>query len=171
MALKSVLKELMILLVRVSMSICWGVLGLVISGVCACVLVCSQEAFVFLVNGWPIQDINIHIWDQARGSSYPFLFLLVVNGLLGRWFDYAVSLLVDDTLILEDAIVENQWVIKSILWGFELASEHWLNLSKSNIIGVCVTPNFWTMVKVVLLYKHNLLSFKYLSLPVGMNHS
>lgn len=45
---------------------------------------------------------------------------------------------VDDTLILTEKIIENLWIIKSLLWGFEIASELRVNFAKSSVTKVNV---------------------------------
>ncbi|MCI36714.1 retrovirus-related protein, partial [Trifolium medium] len=48
----------------------------------------------------------------------------------------------DDTLCIGEASVENIWVIKAILRGFELASDLRVNFWKSSLMGINVSDNF-----------------------------
>jgi hypothetical protein len=75
----------------------------------------------------------------------------------------------DDTLCIGDATVENLWVIKSVLRGFEMASGLKVNFWKSCIMGVNVPQDFLTMASDFLNCRIGRFPFKYLGLPVGAN--
>lgn len=55
-------------------------------------------------------------------------------------YDHVISNIqyVDETLILTEKIIENLWIIKLLLWGFEIASELRVNFAKSSVTKVNV---------------------------------
>jgi hypothetical protein len=82
-----------------------------------------------------------------------------------------VSLLqyADDTLCIGEATIDNLWVLKATLRGFELASGLKVNFWKSCIIGVNVSEEFLGMASQFLNCRLGSVPFKYLGLPVGAN--
>jgi hypothetical protein len=48
----------------------------------------------------------------------------------------------DDTLCIGEASVDNLWVLKAILRGFEMASGLKVNFWKSGLVGLNVSPTF-----------------------------
>jgi hypothetical protein len=75
----------------------------------------------------------------------------------------------DDTLCIGEATVENLWVIKSVLRGFEMASGLKVNFSKSCIMGVNVSNDFLNLASGFLNCRIGQVPFIYLGLPVGAN--
>ncbi|XP_050920100.1 uncharacterized protein LOC127137710 [Lathyrus oleraceus] len=142
---------------------------------------------VVLVNCCPTPEISIHSVLKKGDLLAPFLFLLVVEGLSGLIsrevdlnlfsgvrvgsFDLVVSHLqyVDDTAILADDSIDNLWIIKAILCGFELASGFRVNFAKSSLIGVKSDQDFLDLVCEFLHLKQESLPFQYPGLPVGAN--
>jgi hypothetical protein len=148
--------------------------------------VCSGHMSV-LVNGCPTEEINIKRGLKQGDPLAPHLFLLVADGLgalmrkaveverfrpfrIGR-DGVPVSLLqyADDTLCIGEASVENLWLLKAVLRGFEMASGLKVNFWKSSIIGVNVSNNFLDTAATFLNCRIGSLPFKYLGLPVGAN--
>ena len=76
---------------------------------------------------------------------------------------------VDDTLCMGKPTVENLWVLKVILRGFEMASRLKVNFFKSCLMGVNVSREFMIMVCDFLNCSEGSLPFKYLGLPVDAN--
>lgn len=70
-------------------------------------------------------------------------------------------------MILVNPFVENLWIIKVILRGFELASDLRINFIKSNLVGVNVNLVFMELVGDFLHRKLDALSFRCPSLLVG----
>jgi hypothetical protein len=140
-----------------------------------------------LVNGCPTEEININRGLKQGDPLAPHLFLLVVERLgalmrkaveVERFKPFRigsnnvpVSLLqyADDTLCLGEATVENLWLLKAVLRGFELASGLKVNFWKSSIMGVNVTNDFLDMAFTFLNCRIGSIPFKYLGLPVGAN--
>lgn len=89
----------------------------------------------------------------------PFLFLLVLEGLVGliknsiqldefQAFKVYENLyfemlqFIDDTLILGEGCLKNLWSIKAILCGFELVLRLGVNFFKRKIIGINLIESF-----------------------------
>lgn len=66
-------------------------------------------------------------------------------------------------------MVDNIWIIKAILRGFELASGLGVYFQKSNLIGINVDPSFLALTEDFLHYNIESILFKYLELLVGAN--
>ncbi|PNX65871.1 cytochrome p450, partial [Trifolium pratense] len=148
--------------------------------------VCGGNLSV-LVNGCPTEEIQIRRGLKQGDPLAPLLFILVVEGLGGlmrravevnkfRPFlvggvEVPVSLLqyADDTLCIGEATVENLWVLKAVLRGFEMASGLKVNFWKSCVMGVNVTNEFLVMASDFLNCRIGRTPFKYLGLPVGAN--
>jgi hypothetical protein len=75
----------------------------------------------------------------------------------------------NDTLCIGDATMENIWVLKAILRGFELALGLKVNFGKSCLIGVNVPNGFMITACDFLNCKRGEIPFWYLGLPVGVN--
>jgi hypothetical protein len=72
-----------------------------------------------------------------------------------------------DTLCIGEATVENLWVLKAVLRGFEMSSGLKVNFSKSCVIGVNISNEFLGMASEFLNCRIGRTPFKYLGLPVG----
>jgi hypothetical protein len=148
--------------------------------------VCAGNMSV-LVNGCLTEEIQIKRGLKQGDPLAPFLFLLVAEGLGGlmrrvvainrfRPFfvgreEVPVSLLqyADDTLCIGEATVENLWVMKAMLRGFEMTSGLKVNFLKSCVMGVNVPNDFLSMAADFLNCRVGSTPFKYLGLPVGAN--
>jgi len=86
------------------------------------------------------------------------------NGLTVSHLQYA-----NDTLCIGKATVDNLWMMKALLRGFEMASGLKINFFKSSLIGVNVPGEFMSMACDFLNCSEGSLLFKYLGLPVGAN--
>jgi len=151
-------------------------------GVCVC-----GGSMSILVNGSPTEEISIHRGLKQGDSLAPFLFLLVAEGFSGlmrkatkaslfEGFEIGRNGLVvthlqyaDDTLCIGKATVDNLWVMKSILRGFEMASSLKINFLKSSLIGENVRDDFMEMACDFLNCSRGSIPFKYLGLLVGAN--
>ena len=91
-------------------------------------------------------------------------FVMGGNGLEVSHLQYA-----DDTLCIGKASVENLWMMKALLRGFEMVSGLKINLFKSSLIGVNIPGDFMTMACNFLNCSQGSLPFKYLGLLVGSN--
>jgi len=140
-----------------------------------------------LVNGSPMEEINIqHGLDQGDPLA-PFLFLMVAVGFGGlmrntvrlnlfEGFLFKRDGLVishlqyeDDTIFFGRAAVGNLWTLKSLLQGFQMASGLKVNVLKSGLIGINVTRDFMDMTCNFLGFSESSLPFKCLVLPIGAN--
>lgn len=92
----------------------------------------------------------------------PFLFVIVAEGLAGimkkavdnnffRRFklvaesvgtSYTLMQFADDTIIIGDGSWSNLWAINSILRGFEMAYGLRINMNKSKLYGIGLSPHF-----------------------------
>jgi len=133
-----------------------------------------------LVNGSPTEEVDIQRGLKQGGPLAPFLFLLVVEGSSGlvrsAGFKVANSGLpishlqyADDTLFVEEATMENLWVLKTILRCFEFMCGLKVNFFKSFIMGVNVGADFIGLAERFLYYRVGLVPFTYPCLPVGVN--
>jgi len=147
------------------------------------VCVCG-ESMSILVNGSPIEEINIQILKQG-GPLAPFPFILVAEGFSGlkrnavrlNLFEgflvkekgkvYSHPQYVDDTLYVGRATVENLWTLKALLRGFEMTSGLKVNFYKSCLLGVNVDSDFMVMACNFLNSGQGSFPFKYLGFPVG----
>jgi hypothetical protein len=148
--------------------------------------VCSGNMSV-VVNGSPTEEINIRKGLKQGDPLAPFLFLLVAEGLgaimrqaveLNRFVPFKVGRgelpishlqYADDTVFIGKALVENLWVMKAALRGFELVSGLKVNFWKSCLVGVNVDPDFLGMASRFLNCRIGRIPFIYLGLPVGAN--
>jgi hypothetical protein len=139
------------------------------------------------VNGSPTNEINIQRGLKQGDPLAPFLFLLVAEGFAGlmrsaveknlfKGFGIGTDGLsvshlqyTDDTLCIGDATMENIWVLKAILRGFEFASGLKVNFGKSCLIDVNVPNGFMITACDFLNCKRGEIPFWYLGLPVGVN--
>ena len=140
-----------------------------------------------LVNGNPTEEINVYRGLKQGDPLAPFLFLLVADGFNGLMTNavnrnlftgfevkrggLVVSHLqyVDDTLCIGEPTVENLWLLKAVLRGFEMASGLKVNFHKSSLIGVNVQRKFMEAACRFLHCREGVVPFKYLGLPVGAN--
>jgi hypothetical protein len=116
----------------------------------ACVF--NSSMFV-LVNGSPTADFNVGKGLRQGDPLSPFLFLIVVEGLSGLmskavennlFHGYKVSNIImfhslqfaDDTIIVGEGNWENLWMIKTVLWSFEIVSGLKVNFYKSKPYGI-----------------------------------
>jgi hypothetical protein len=140
-----------------------------------------------LVNGCPTEEINIKRGLKQGDPLAPFLFLLVAEGFSGlkrnvvdrnmfKGFEVkrgGITLshlqYTDDTLCIGEASVENLWMLKAILRGFEMVSGLNVNFHKSCLIGINVPSDFMDMACSFLNCRQGSVPFMYLGLPVGAN--
>jgi len=140
-----------------------------------------------LVSGSPTEEISIQSGLKQGDPLAPFLFLLVAEGFSGlmrnaveqnlfEGFDFDGSEFVvshlqyaDDTLCTGKATVQNLWIIRSALRGFEMASGLKINFYKSSLIGMIVREEFMSMACDFLNCSAECIPFKYLGLLVGAN--
>jgi hypothetical protein len=148
--------------------------------------VCGGNLSV-LVNGSPTNEVHIKRGLKQGDPLAPLLFLLVAEGLGGlmrkavemsKFQPFLVgrnglpiSLLqyADDTLCIGGATVENLWVLKAVLRGFEMVSGLKVNFWKSCVMGINVDNEFLVMAAEFLNCRIGRFPFKYLGLPVGAN--
>ena len=109
-----------------------------------------------LVNGSPTEEINVQRGLKKGNPLAPFLFLLVAEGFNGlmtnavnrnlfRGFEVKRGGMVvshlqyaDDTLCIGKPTVDNLWMLKAVMRGFEMASGLKFNYHKSSLIGVVI---------------------------------
>lgn len=63
--------------------------------------------------------------------------------------------------------MENQWAIKAVLRGFELALGLGVKFHNSNLIVINVDPSFLVLEEDILYSSIEFLHFKYLGMAVG----
>ncbi|GKV38639.1 hypothetical protein SLEP1_g46528 [Rubroshorea leprosula] len=150
---------------------------------------CLKSSSVsILVNGSPTNQFPVNKGIRQGDPLSPFLFLIVAKGLngivasvveKGRYKgvvigsgDVMVTHLqfADDTIFFGDATEDNIWVIKCIMWTFELALGLKINFRKSQLIGVGVDQNWCAKMAFQLCCKEGKLPFRYLEIPIGGNH-
>ena len=68
----------------------------------------------------------------------------------------------EDTLCIRKVTVENLWMTKALLRGFEMASGLKINFSKSSLIGVNTSGDFMAMSYNFFNCSEGCLPFKYL---------
>jgi len=140
-----------------------------------------------LVNGSPMEEINVETGLKQGDPLAPFLFLLVAEGFSGlmknavnrnlfKGFEIKNGGLVishlqyaDDTLCIGEPTVDNLWTLKAMLRGFEMASGLKVNHHKSSLIGVNVLRDFMEAACGFLHCREGSVPFKYSGLPVGAN--
>lgn len=148
--------------------------------------VCGGSMSV-LVNGSPTEEIHIQRGLKQGDPLAPFLFLLVAEGFSGLmrnmsrlnmfegiWMhpegmELSHLQYADDTICMGKATVENLWVLKALLRGFEMVSGLRVNLFKSCLMGLNVEREFMVMACNFLNCNEGSIPFKYLGLPVGAN--
>jgi len=109
-----------------------------------------------LVNGSPTEEINVQRGLKQWDPLAPFLFVLVAEGFNGlmtnavnrnlfRGFEVKRGGMVvshlqyaDDTLCIGEPTVDNLWMLKAVMRGFEMASGLKFNYHKSSLIGVVI---------------------------------
>lgn len=77
---------------------------------------------------------------------------------------------VNDSLLFGGICQQNLWVIKAILHSFKLVSGLRINFSKSKLYGINAPMNFWEGATTFLHYFVETIPFKFLELPIGINH-
>jgi len=75
----------------------------------------------------------------------------------------------DDTLCIGEPTIENLWLLKAVLRGFEMTSGLKVNFHKSSLIGVNVQRDFMDAACKFLHCREGVVPFKYLGLSVGAN--
>ena len=151
-------------------SVNWGFLEYVmrIVGLCdkwvawmrACIF-CGN--MFILINESPTEKISVKRGLKQGDSLAPFLFLPVDEGFsevmanavqrnLFKEFEVKkggtlTSHLhyMNDTLCIGEASIQNLWILKALLKGFQMASGLKVNFLKSSLIGVNVSPRFMEM--------------------------
>ena len=131
-----------------------------------------------LVNGSPTEEISIHRGLKQGDLLAPFLFLLVAEGFSGlmrkavelnlfEGFSMGGNSLevshlqyADDTLCIGKPMVDNLWMMKAILRGFEMVSGLKINFLKSSLIGVNVPRDFMALACDFLNCSEGSLPFK-----------
>lgn len=138
-----------------------------------------------LVNCSPTKDFKIHKELRQGDPLAPFIFLIVVEGLvrmvkkivqIGSFERFKVfnnqqySLLqfVDDTILIGKGNWENLWSIKTIFRSFELVSVLRVNFSKSNLIGFNLKEDFMNADSIFISCITSL-PFRFLGIPIGAN--
>lgn len=75
----------------------------------------------------------------------------------------------DDKICMGKATMENLWVLKALLRGFEMTFGFKVNFFKSCLIGINVDRDFMEIACNLLNCNEGSLPFTYLGLPVGAN--
>jgi hypothetical protein len=150
----------------------------------ACVYVGN---LLVLVNGSPTEEVHIRRGLKKGDPLAPFLFLLVAEDLGGimrmavernRFPPFLVGgtiLLVsllqyaDDTSCIGAATVDNLWILKAMLRGFEMTSGLKENFWKSCVMGSNVSNEFIEMASDFINCRVGSIPFMYLGLSVGAN--
>jgi hypothetical protein len=73
----------------------------------------------------------------------------------------------DDILCTWEAAIANLWMMKAVLRGFEMVSGLKVNYSKSFLVGVNVSHEFFNSTCTFFNYRVSMIPFKYLGLPDG----
>jgi len=76
---------------------------------------------------------------------------------------------VDDTLCIGEPTVDNLWILKALLRGFEMALGLKVNFHKSSLISVNVPRDFMETACGFWHCREGIISFQYLGLPVRAN--
>ena len=140
-----------------------------------------------LVNGSPTEEFKPGKGLRQGDPLAPFLFLIVAEGMAGLVRQAVAKDLLqsvevgskrvkvnmlhftDETLFFCKVCPQNIMVIKSILYGFELASGLRVYFSKSKIGGVGISQSQLQHYSSVLHCEITNVPFKYLGLEVGEN--
>ncbi|XP_019457528.1 PREDICTED: uncharacterized protein LOC109357927 [Lupinus angustifolius] len=149
---------------------------------------CLQSNSVsILVNGSPTSEFNMVRGLRQGDPIAPFLFLIVVEGLVGIMRSAVAKRLfkgyevgkdkvfishlqyADDTLLIGAKSADNIMVLKSILKCFELVSGLRINFHKSQFIGINSDEDFVQMAVHKLFCCVGSVPFKFLGIPVGAN--
>ncbi|GKU96042.1 hypothetical protein SLEP1_g9323 [Rubroshorea leprosula] len=143
----------------------------------------STNMVLVLVNGSPTRQFSISRGLRQRNPLFPFLFLIIAEGLNGlvstatkkgllkgvevgrSGFKVTHIQYADDTLLFGTAKEENVRAMKGMLRAFELAFGLKLNFNKSHIIGIGVEEEW--LDKMPLCCKIGTLILKYLGIPIG----
>jgi hypothetical protein len=149
----------------------------------ACVFHSSMSV---LVNGSPTADFNVGKGLRQGDPLSPFLFLIVVEGLLGfmrkevennSFHGYKVSdnimfhslQFFDDTILVGEGNWDNLWTIKTILRSFEIVSGLKINFYKSKLYGINIEDSFMRASSLILHCAVESIPFRFLGIPVGAN--
>jgi len=121
------------------------------------------RSMAILLNGIPTKEINIQRRLKQGDPLAPFLFLLVAEGFGGVMKNSVRMNLVkgfkfrregmeishlkyaDDTLCIGEAAVDNLWILKAMLRGFEMVSGLNVSYFKSCLVGVKVSREFMNL--------------------------
>ncbi|KAJ0445231.1 putative RNA-directed DNA polymerase [Helianthus annuus] len=140
-----------------------------------------------LVNGSPTQEFPCYRGLRQGDPLSPFLFVLAMETLtgvmkeacaIGLFKGMSISqhvpslshfLYADDVVFVGEWSLQNVLNLKRLLRCFYLASGLRVNLSKSNLFGVCVDEAHVQSMAEVLGCKKSSFPFKYLGLQVGAN--
>lgn len=124
-----------------------------------------------LVNGSPIEEVEIQMGLKQGDLLSSFLYLMVAEGLsvmmkngvssrISKGYNIGnegseISILqyADDTLLVGEASWVNLWVMKAVLRNFELVSGLKVNFQKTRVIGVNVDDEFLNLAAEFLNYK------------------
>ncbi|CAK8576255.1 unnamed protein product [Lathyrus sativus] len=140
-----------------------------------------------LGNGSSSEDFTVHSRILQDDPISPFLFLIVVEGLMrlmrnevnlrkfkgvkvGEMFHLELLQFTDDTMVLCDRKWTNFWSLKAILNGFQMASDLSLNMNKSWVYGMITSADFLKADVTFLAFKVGNVPFVFSGLPVGPNH-
>lgn len=121
-----------------------------------------------LVNGSPTLDFQVLRGLFQGDSISPFLFLIVVEGIIDmvhnattlgefKWFKVNEELhfellqFADDTVVVCDGSWNNLWSLKAILRGIEFSLGLCVNLNKSNIYGIDMKEIFCMLHPFLIL--------------------
>ncbi|GKB55750.1 putative RNA-directed DNA polymerase, eukaryota, reverse transcriptase zinc-binding domain protein [Tanacetum coccineum] len=124
----------------------------------------SSSRASILVNGSPTSEFSINRGLRQGDPLYPFLFILVMEGLHN-----AIADVVDDVIITTAWNTRDLEYIIRVLHVFYLASGLKINIHKSNIYGIGVKEDeVYNMASNVGCIAGNI-PFNYLGLPIGSN--